>query len=250
MKTPAPSHLAAAALAALAACANADPVNTGGADASNIDGAPGVDASPRPDASTIESIVINEFVFQHSGTDIDEYVEVAVPSGAQFNAVSLLFIEGDVNNNPGTIQVVLPVGAPDGNFWVSDFLTNQLENGSLSALLVENFSGTAGDDIDSDDDGLVDPQPPWELLFDAVGVTDGNDPGDKVYSRAVLAPDFDGGANPVGGASRVPDGVDTDGPEDWVRNNFAGDGLPCCTGATADPGEAINTPGAPNQVAP
>lgn len=250
MKTRLLSHLAAAALAGLAACANADPLNGGGADASSVDGAPGFDAPPRPDASTITSIVINEFVFQHSGTDIDEYVEVAVPSGADFSAASLLFVEGDVGNNPGDIQLVLPVGAPDGNFWVSDFLDNQLENGSLSALLVDNFSGAAGDDIDADDDGLVDPQPPWELLFDAVGVTDGDNPDDKIYSRAALSPDYDGLGFPVGGASRVPDGVDTDGSDDWVRNDFDGAGLPCCTGVTADPGEALNTPGAPNQVAP
>jgi hypothetical protein len=63
-------------------------------------------------------------------------------------------------------------------------------------------------------------------VVDAVAVSDG-DSGDIVYAGAVaLTANFDGVGSVVGGASRIPNGRDTDSASDWLRNDFAGDGLP------------------------
>src|SRR5690606_30091712 len=50
-----------------------------------------------------------------------------------------------------------------------------------------------------------------------------------------------------GGASRIPDGVDTDTTSDWTRNDFDLAGIEGFTG-TLVAGEAVNTPGAPNAL--
>jgi hypothetical protein len=49
-----------------------------------------------------------------------------------------------------------------------------------------------------------------------------------------------------GGASRIPNGVDTDAVGDWVRNDYSGEGLPGFVG-TPEYGEAYNTPGLINE---
>ncbi len=50
-----------------------------------------------------------------------------------------------------------------------------------------------------------------------------------------------------GGASRIPDGYDTDAVSDWVRNDFDLAGIPDLTGSITL-GEAYNTPGLPNMI--
>ena len=132
-------------------------------------------------------------------------------------------------------------------FWTTGYGGGELENGSMTLLLVEGFSGSVDDDLDTNDDGVFDVTP-WTSIVDGVAVDDGGG-SDLTYATPALAANFDGGIFSVGGASRVPDGTDTDGTGDWVRNDFDGDGLPCCAGAVADPGEAINTFGASNVVA-
>ncbi len=113
-------------------------------------------------------------------------------------------------------------------------------------LLVENFTGAVGDDIDADDDGVIDTAP-WTRILDDVAVSDGG-AGDLTYSSTVLGPNYDGVSTfAPGGASRFPDGTDTDSPTDWVRNDFDLAGIPGF-GGTATVGEAINTPGAPNEI--
>jgi hypothetical protein len=59
----------------------------------------------------------------------------------------------------------------------------------------------------------------------------------------VLGPYFDENPFGAGGASRVPNGKDTDSISDRVRNDFSAAGLPSFPGVQAAPGEAINTPG-------
>ena len=101
--------------------------------------------------------------------------------------------------------------------------------------------------FDVDNDGVLDVTP-WTSILDSVAVFDGGS-ADLTYSPANLTPGFDGGTFTVGGASRIPNGVDTDTPGDWVRNDFDGYGLPGFTG-TPDPGEAANTPGTFNSLVP
>ena len=52
---------------------------------------------------------------------------------------------------------------------------------------------------------------------------------------------YDGLSFAPGGASRIPDGTDTDTTADWMRNDFDKAGIPGNTGTLVG-GEALNTP--------
>ncbi len=185
--------------------------------------------------------VINEFVASHTGTDAYEYIEIYGDPDTDYSGYTLLQLEGDSGSNTGTIDTVLSAGTTDANgFWVSNFFTNEFENGTITLLLVSGFTGTDGMDLDTDDNGTLDTIP-WTAIVDGVAIFDG-DGGDQTYTATVLEEYYDGLSYPPGGASRYPDGSST-----WVRNDFDLAGIPGFTGTIAD-GEAYNTPGAANQI--
>ncbi|MCG6963189.1 MAG: lamin tail domain-containing protein [Acidobacteria bacterium] len=189
--------------------------------------------------------VINEFVANHTGADAFEYIEVWGDPSTDYSTLTVLEIEGD-GTGAGTVDGVFPVGFTDGSgFWFSGYMSDQLENGSLTLLMVEAFSGNLGDDLDTDNDGVLDVEP-WSRVVDGIAVSDGG-PSDRSYANVVLAPGFDGVTYTVGGASRIPSGTDTDTVNDWMRNDYDGEGLPGFTG-TPVPGEALNTPNAENEA--
>ena len=192
--------------------------------------------------------VINEFSASTTGADV-EYIEVYGAPSADLSNLSVLEIEGDASSATGTVDEVIPLGTTDAaGFYLASLPANALENGTITLLLVEGFTGAADDDIDVDvdDDGVIDVAP-WTRIVDDVAVADGG-AGDLTYSSTVLGPNYDGVSSfAPGGASRFPDGTDTDAPADWVRNDFDLAGIPGFSG-TATVGEAINTPGAPNEI--
>jgi len=188
---------------------------------------------------------INEFSASTTGTDV-EYVEIYGDPNTDYSAYTLLEIEGD-DNAPGTVDEVIPIGTTDANgFYLASLPANALENGTITLLLVSNFSGTFGADLDTDDDGVLDSMP-WDAVVDSVSVWDGG-ASDWTYGAPQLGPNYDG-LSPYapGGASRFPDGTDTESPADWVRNDFDLAGIPGYTGSIVL-GEAYNTPGEANQV--
>lgn len=193
--------------------------------------------------------VINEFVVNHAGTDTNEYVEIFGAPNTYYSTLTLIELEGDAaTTGPGVgvVDEVLPLGLTSGiGFWTTGFLNNALENGTLTLLLVEGFSGTLGQDLDTDNNGVLDVTP-WTRIVDGVAVSDGG-AGDRTYDATVLAPGFGGSAFTPGGASRIPNGVDTDTVADWVLNDFDGAGLPGFTGMLVA-GEAYNTPGSVNRT--
>ena len=196
-------------------------------------------------ASVARHLMINEFVANHTGTDTNEYVEVRGDPATDYSAYSILHIEGD-GTGAGVIDTVIPVGTTGTTgHWVTGFLNNALENGTISLLLVKEFSGAAGNDLDTDNDGVLDGTP-WSEVTDGVAVSDGG-AGDRTYTATVLAPGFGGSAFTPGGASRIPDGIDTDAVADWTVNDFDLAGIPGFAG-TPVVGEALNTPGAPNEL--
>jgi predicted extracellular nuclease len=187
--------------------------------------------------------VINEFVANHTGSDTAEFIEVAGVPSTDLSGLTVLEIEGD-GSGAGVIDGVFDVGTTNADgYWTTDFLNNEIENGTITLLLVEGFTGAAGDDLDTDDDGAPD-STPWSAVLDGVAVTDGG-ADDRTYAAVVLAPGFDGIGFTPGGASRIPDSTDTDAIDDWVRNDFDGAGLPGFAGDLEE-GEALNTPGAEN----
>jgi hypothetical protein len=190
---------------------------------------------------------INEFVADHTGTDTHEFIEIIGLPSTDLSTHTVLHVEGD-GTGDGTIDSAYTVGTTDANgFWTTGFLANGLENGSISLLLVQSFSGSVGNDLDTDNDGTLD-STPWAELVDDVAVDDGG-ADDRHYSTTVLAANYDGQAFAPGGASRIPDALDTGATGDWVRNDFDGAGLPGFAGTLA-PGEALNTPGTFNALTP
>ena len=187
-------------------------------------------------------VVINEFVFNHSGTDDREFIEVFGDPKTDYSHLTLVVIDGD-GGNAGNITKVIPVGTTDDyGIWVAYFV-NELMNGSQTLLLVEGFSGSEGDDLDTNNDGTPE-STPWTSIIDEIAVYDGGS-SDYVYAGVVLERGYDGVSFTVGGASRIPNGIDTDTPNDWKRNDFDLAGYPSETG-TITGNEAYNSSGGLN----
>ncbi len=188
--------------------------------------------------------MINEFVVNHTGADSGAFVEVLGDSSTDYSAYTVLEIEGDgASISRGSIDAALPVGTTSASgYWVDP---EDMENGTVTILLVEGFTGSVGNDLDADDDGTFD-SAPWTRIVDDIATTDGG-ASDISYSSSVLAAFFDGSPFGPGGASRIPNGTDTDTAADWMRNDFDGFGLAGLVGSPAI-GEAENTPGAVNSA--
>jgi predicted extracellular nuclease len=191
--------------------------------------------------------VINEFVFNHTSTDTNEYVEVFGDADTNYSAFTIVEIEGDGSGAGLIDDGTFNMGTTDaGGFWTTGFQADVWENGTVTLLLVEGYTGSVGQDLDTDNDGSLEVTP-WDTVVDAVAVTDG-DAGDLTYGVPSLVPNYDGvSVFAPGGASRIPDGFDTDAATDWVRNDFDLAGIPGFPGSLG-PGEALNTPGATNQI--
>jgi uncharacterized protein len=189
---------------------------------------------------------INEFSASTAGTDV-EYVEFYGDPSTDYSAYTLLEIEGDFSGTAtGTVDEVISLGTTDVNgFYLANLPANALENGTITLLLVKNFSGALGNDLDTNDDGAFDTAP-WDSIVDAVAVNDGG-ASDLTYGVPALGVSYDGLPFAPGGASRYPDGLDTDAASDWVRNDFDLAGIPGFAGSISL-GEAYNTPGAPNEI--
>jgi len=208
---------------------------------------PGVQNIPDP-----ISPVINEFVFNHTGTDTNEFIEVFGDPNTDLSALTLIVVDGDAGST-GTVDFTISLGMTDANgYWSTGYVDSVFENGSQTALLVRDWSGETGNDIDDNDDGVID-NPLWTRVEDDVSVDDGG-AGDFAYSMTVLDEafddaDFDSNFAP-GGASRIPNGTDTNTSADWARNDFNGAGIPALDPGTPEFGEAFNTEGRENQLVP
>lgn len=190
--------------------------------------------------------VINEFSASTTGTDV-EYLEVYGDGDTDYSDLTILQVEGDASSSArGTVVGSYPVGTTDADgLWLGDLAANSLQNGTLTLMLVDGWSGAAGEVLDSDQDGTIDATP-WTDVVDDVAVDTG-EAGTLTYSSSVLGPNYDGPSSfAPGGASRIPDGTDTDTASDWVRNDFDLAGIEGHGTTTLDDGEALNTPGAPN----
>jgi LPXTG-site transpeptidase (sortase) family protein len=195
---------------------------------------------------TILTPKINEFSASTVGTDV-EFVEIFGTTNEDYSAYSVISIEGDATGQ-GYVDRIISLGTTDANgLYLANLPANALENGTMTLLLVKDFSGALNTDLDTNNDGVFD-LTPWTSIVDSVGVNDGG-AGDIVYGSPSLGVAYDGQPYAPGGASRIPDGYDTDAASDWVRNDFDLAGIPGYTG-TLVAGEALNTPGMPNATVP
>ena len=135
--------------------------------------------------------VINEFSASTAGTDV-EYVEVKGAAGTDLAAYKVLEIEGDAGGTAlGTVDEVVSLGTTDAEgYALVSLAANALENGTITLLLVKDFTGALTNDLDTNDDGTLDTQP-WASVVDAVAVNDGG-AGDRTYGSPSLGVAYDG----------------------------------------------------------
>jgi len=166
------------------------------------------------------AFTINELRVSSSGDsdDTSNFVELFGDPGESVEGLTLITISGEFE--PGTIDGGFAFGATTadaagyfliGNpgsgysFDPTDLQTEFDFFGSPQTfLLVEGFTGAPGDDLDTDNDGVLDTTP-WTSIVDSVSLIDGDDTADVSYSDVVFGPDGD--FTPAGIAAR-PDGSD------------------------------------------
>ncbi|MGC9419811.1 MAG: ExeM/NucH family extracellular endonuclease, partial [Rhodovulum sp.] len=169
-------------------------------------------ASYTPTAGTfLPAVSINEIVVSTTGVD-REFLELLGDPSTSLDSMSLLEIlsGGEVDNvislagfqtgDNGYFLLASPTA--EAGFGVTANLAiadNTFTNGSRTYLLVEEFSGAIGDDIDADDDGVVD-NPLWSGIVDGVAPIDNDAP--TVYTNNVVGPD---GSFLAPGGYRLPE---------------------------------------------
>lgn len=150
-------------------------------------------------------VFINEIRIDQPSSDTDEYVEFMATPGLSLDGMTYIVI-GDGSGGSGVIESVTALTGTvgtSGYFVVAESSfslgtadqtgTLNFENGdNVTHLLVSDFTGSNGDDLDTDDDGVLDSSP-WSSILDSVALIDDPDGGDQVYSDTTVGPD---GTNP------------------------------------------------------
>ena len=142
-------------------------------------------------------VVINEIRIDEPGTDNNEYFELMGPPGMPLSGLTYLVI-GD--NQPvqgsGVIEAVVPlngsipssglfvVAEPTFTLGVPNMVAplNFENDDNVTHLLVQGFSGTLNQDLDTNDDGILDIRP-WQTILDLIAlVKQPNPPTTTEYS--------------------------------------------------------------------
>lgn len=215
------------------------------------------------------NVVINEIRIDDIGADDDEYIELYSPTAGQvpLDRLSIVVI-GDNSGGSGAVERVIDLTGEtlDGNYFLigSEIMTlatpdvtrpqNFLENSdNVSILLVLDFDGSEGDDLDVGDDGVLETKP-WAALLSGVSLIEepnGDDGAGNPIQPGATEWDYSADLGIPGiGPDRqfVPGHVfrAPDGSGDWQIGPFtSSDGDP-----DADPPvpavEVADTPGAEN----
>lgn len=148
-----------------------------------------------------EAIVINEIRIDQSGTDNSEYFELAGLAGESLAGLSYLVIGDSSSDSFGIIESATDLSgyaiAADGFFLAAetsfalggpvDLVTalNFENSDNVTHLLVSGFSGALGDDLDTNNDGILD-STPWLSILDSVALVETFGAGDGVYSSNLV----------------------------------------------------------------
>jgi hypothetical protein len=149
-------------------------------------------------ASAASGQSINEIRIDEPGTDVDEYFELAGAPGASLTGLSYIVIgDGTTAALCGVIECVVDLGSlsvntipADGLFAAAGCATCNLagydvtsvtaivfENSdNMTHMLVRDFTGLIGDDLDTNDDGQLDVTP-WSTILDCVALIEDAAPG-------------------------------------------------------------------------
>lgn len=191
-----------------------------------------------------DGLVLNEFRLDQSGSDNDEYIELAGSPGTSLDGVFFISI-GDGTGGSGVAECVIDLTGytigSSGYFVICEstfslgqadlILDNELnlENSdNVTYLLVQGFTAERNDDLDTDDDGIIDSPLPWSSVVDSLALIETFGSGELVYSDNTLGPD--GSFVPAQGYRCDPSG-------EWTIGSF-------------DLGALTDTPGSVNLACP
>ncbi|MEM1265475.1 MAG: Ig-like domain-containing protein, partial [Pseudomonadota bacterium] len=170
-------------------------------------------------------------IFGAAGTSLDGYSLIQVEAGTAFNPGNILTVvslDGQVIGEDGFFLAASPEAEADfgvvGDLQIPD---DSFENFDSTVLLVRDFDGGEGTDLDANDDGLIDAE---LQIVDGVALADS---GPSIFYGGVpvVGPD---GTFLAAGAKRIEDGSG-----DFVQTSFSstGDYTPGSTNTPA--GEAV-----------
>lgn len=180
--------------------------------------------------------VINEIQISTDSTDW-EFFELQGAPGLDLSGLTLIGIESDVGASAGTIDRVIDLAGqtiPADGFWLGispagaarygvagemSIPDNTFENSTATYFLVASFTGAQGNDLDTDDDGVLD-STPWDAILDGINIRDSA--GDFDYGAVSVGPDGD--FLPAG-TFRCPNGPDGVFDGNFL-NFFTPDGTP------------------------
>ena len=173
-----------------------------------------------------DGVVLSEFRLDQSGSDNDEYVELAGDPGTSLDGMAFIVI-GDGSGGSGVVECVIDLTGQtiqsDGYFvmaegtftlGVPDLLVDgtdlNLENSdNVTYLLVRDLTAERNDDLDADDDGVIDSPAPWSEILDSLAIIETFGSGELTYSDNTIGPD--GSFVPAHGYRCFPDGLWTIG---------------------------------------
>ncbi|YCM43834.1 PEP-CTERM sorting domain-containing protein [Verrucomicrobiaceae bacterium 227] len=169
-------------------------------------------------ATSQAAVIINEFRTDQTGADDSEYFELAGTPSESLDGITYLVI-GDGTGSSGVLEAVIDLSGmaiqSNGLFLAAEatfenavgqffegitpdlVTTINFENSdNTTHLLVTGFTGANGDDLDTDDDGVLD-LTPWTLVLNAISpLEEVNPPANTEYAYAAS----------LGGEEVGPDG--------------------------------------------
>ncbi len=163
-------------------------------------------------------VLINEIRVDNTGTDTDEYFElIGTPGQSLAGLFYIVLGDGSSSSSSGgcsgTVETIADLSAfsiqADGYFAARNSAATPTLTGydasialafensdNVTHLVVSGFTGTAAQDLDTNDDGVLDVTP-WTMIVDSVGLSEGtafvcpttgnND--EWLYSTATVGPD-------------------------------------------------------------
>lgn len=195
---------------------------TGDDDGGDGDG-DGDDGDGDGDGGETGPVFLSEIRSDQPSVDDDEYFELGGAADVSLDGVTYVVL-GDGPAASGEVEAVVPLSgesldsegtfvAAEGSFGLgSADLTTDLnfENGdNVTHLLARGFTGSEGDDLDTDDDGALDATP-WDSVADCLALVDalGNEPR-SIYCDTRIGEDA---SFVPGHAKRLDDG--------WISAGF------------------------------
>ncbi|MFK7768886.1 MAG: PEP-CTERM sorting domain-containing protein [Mariniblastus sp.] len=195
--------------------------------------------------SVSADLYINEIRIDQVGSDTDEYFELFADGMTIDLSTYTYLVIGDGTGGSGVIENATGLTGTlntddfflvaESSFTLSDasFVdqtsTLGFENGdNVTHMLVQDFTGATGDDLDTDDDGTFDVTP-WSSIEDSIAILEEVGGGDLVYSTNTIGPngtfvpahvfrDVDGAA----GAFQIGNFDPADGGDTAGFTNFSG----------------------------